>query len=35
MKAISVFCGSSEGNDDFSISKAYELGVVFAQKEIN
>jgi uncharacterized protein (TIGR00730 family) len=34
MKAISVFCGSSEGNDDFIISKAYELGVLFAQKEI-
>jgi uncharacterized protein (TIGR00730 family) len=34
MKSISVFCGSSEGNDDYIISKAYELGVLFAQKEI-
>lgn len=34
MKAISVFCGSSEGNDDYIISKAYELGVLFAKKEI-
>lgn len=34
MKSISVFCGSSEGNDDFIISKAYQLGVEFAQKNI-
>lgn len=34
MKAISVFCGSSEGNDDYIISKAYELGMLFAKKEI-
>ena len=34
MKSISVFCGSSEGNDDFIISKAYRLGVEFAQNNI-
>lgn len=34
MKAISVFCGSSVGNDDYIISKAYKLGELFAKKEI-
>ncbi|MFH4965852.1 TIGR00730 family Rossman fold protein [Gaetbulibacter sp. M235] len=34
MKSISVFCGSSEGNDDYIISQAYSLGVEFAKKEI-
>jgi uncharacterized protein (TIGR00730 family) len=34
MKAISVFCGSSEGNDEYTISKAYQLGELFAKKEI-
>lgn len=34
MKIISVFCGSSEGNDHFIISKAYQLGVEFAQNNI-
>ena len=34
MKAISVFCGSSVGSDDYIISKAYKLGELFAKKEI-
>jgi uncharacterized protein (TIGR00730 family) len=34
MKSISVFCGSSEGNDDYIISQAYNLGVEFAKKDI-
>lgn len=34
MKSISVFCGSSEGNDEFIISQAYLLGVEFAKKDI-
>ena len=34
MNAISVFCGSSEGNDNFIISKAYDLGVLLAKKKI-
>ncbi|MCF8273141.1 MAG: TIGR00730 family Rossman fold protein [Flavobacteriaceae bacterium] len=34
MKSISVFCGSSEGNDDYIISQAYTLGVEFAKKDI-
>ncbi|WP_299117229.1 TIGR00730 family Rossman fold protein [uncultured Winogradskyella sp.] len=34
MKSISVFCGSSEGNDQDIISTAYKLGGVFATKEI-
>lgn len=34
MKSISVFCGSSEGNDEFIISQAYQLGVEFAKKNI-
>ena len=34
MKSISVFCGSSEGNDDYIISKAFQLGVEFAKRDI-
>lgn len=34
MKSISVFCGSSEGNDEEIIATAYTLGQVFAQKGI-
>ncbi len=34
MESISVFCGSSEGNDEYIISQAYQLGVEFAKKEI-
>jgi len=34
MKAISVFCGSSEGNDEYIISKVYELGKLFAKNKI-
>lgn len=34
MNSISVFCGSSEGNDDYIISKAYRLGEKFAKKDI-
>ncbi len=34
MKSISVFCGSSEGNDEFIISQAYKLGVEFAKKQV-
>lgn len=34
MKSISVFCGSSEGNDEYIISQAYKLGVEFAKKDI-
>jgi uncharacterized protein (TIGR00730 family) len=34
MKSISVFCGSSEGNDHYIISQAYNLGVEFAKKDI-
>ncbi|WP_166964419.1 LOG family protein [Yeosuana marina] len=34
MKSISVFCGSSEGNDDYIISQAYQLGVKFAKNNI-
>ncbi len=34
MKSISVFCGSSEGNDEHIISQAYQLGVEFAKKDI-
>lgn len=34
MKSISVFCGSSEGNDDYIISQAYQLGVEFAKNNI-
>ncbi len=35
MKSISVFCGSSEGNDEYIISQAYKLGVEFAKKDIS
>lgn len=34
MKAISVFCGSSEGNDHEIVSQAYRLGVELANREI-
>lgn len=34
MNSISVFCGSSEGNDEYIISKAYKLGEKFAKKDI-
>ena len=34
MKSISVFCGSSEGNDDYIISQAYQLGTEFAKNNI-
>lgn len=34
MKSISVFCGSSEGNDPIIISEAYRLGQVFATQNI-
>ena len=34
MKSISVFCGSSDGNDNEIITTAYALGKEFAQKNI-
>jgi len=34
MKSISVFCGSSDGNDEAIITTAYALGKVFAKKSI-
>lgn len=34
MKSISVFCGSSEGNDSYIISHAYQLGITFAKNNI-
>jgi hypothetical protein len=34
MKSISVFCGSSEGNDEKIISEAYQLGETFAHQNI-
>lgn len=34
MKSISVFCGSSEGNDPIIIEESYRLGQVFAQQNI-
>ena len=34
MKSISVFCGSSEGNDNYIISQSYSLGVEFAKNDI-
>ncbi len=34
MKAIAVFCGSSEGNDSKIISEAYTLGKILASKQI-
>jgi uncharacterized protein (TIGR00730 family) len=34
MKAISVFCGSSEGNDHEIITQAYRLGTEFANRKI-
>ncbi|MEM9680855.1 MAG: TIGR00730 family Rossman fold protein [Bacteroidota bacterium] len=34
MTSISVFCGSSEGNDNTIIEEAYRLGNVLAQKKI-
>ncbi len=34
MKSISVFCGSSEGNDEQIISEAYQLGETLAQQSI-
>ncbi|MEC7262263.1 MAG: TIGR00730 family Rossman fold protein [Bacteroidota bacterium] len=34
MKGISVFCGSSEGNDRHIVSTAYELGKSLAQQSL-
>ena len=34
MKSISVFCGSSEGNDNYIIDQSYSLGVEFAKNDI-
>jgi len=34
MKSISVFCGSSKGNDQKIIEESYQLGKTFAQKSI-
>lgn len=34
LKAICVFCGSSEGNDSTILEEAYELGRSLAQQEI-
>lgn len=34
MKSISVFCGSSEGNDQRIVQMAYELGKIMAQKNL-
>ena len=34
MKSISVFCGSSEGNDEKIITEAYQLGKTLAQQNI-
>ena len=34
MKSISVFCGSSEGNDPKIISESYQLGQTFAKRNI-
>ncbi len=34
MKAISVFCGSSEGNDHEIVTQAYRLGIEFANRKI-
>ncbi len=34
MKSISVFCGSSEGNDHEIITQAYQLGVELAKREV-
>lgn len=35
MKSISVFCGSSEGNDEIIIYEAYQLGKTLAYKKIS
>ncbi|WP_445955982.1 LOG family protein [Yeosuana sp.] len=34
MKSVSVFCGSSEGNDSKIISEAFNLGVLLAKSNI-
>lgn len=34
MKSISVFCGSSEGNDQNIVTEAYQIGQSLAQKDI-
>lgn len=34
MRSISVFCGSSEGNDPQIVKQAYRLGVEFAKRDI-
>lgn len=34
MKSISVFCGSSEGNDAYIVSQAYQLGVELSKRNI-
>ncbi|WP_363146386.1 hypothetical protein [Winogradskyella sp.] len=34
MKSISVFCGSSEGNDQMIIETAYQLGQTLAKNAI-
>jgi uncharacterized protein (TIGR00730 family) len=34
MKAIAVFCGSSEGTDPYIAKEAYELGSILAKRDI-
>lgn len=34
MRSVSVFCGSSEGNDEFIIEQAYSLGNTLASKKM-
>lgn len=34
MRSVSVFCGSSEGNDEFIIEQAYALGNTLASKKM-
>jgi uncharacterized protein (TIGR00730 family) len=34
MKSISVFCGSSEGNDSMIVKESYRLGQVFVEQNI-
>ncbi|WP_296313897.1 TIGR00730 family Rossman fold protein [Winogradskyella sp. UBA3174] len=34
MKSISVFCGSSEGNDPIIIEESYRLGQIFVERSI-
>nr|WP_288933418.1 TIGR00730 family Rossman fold protein [uncultured Allomuricauda sp.] len=35
MKSISVFCGSSEGNDKVVVEMSYQLGKILAQENID